>query len=291
MADTLSLIWQEKLSLWRITQLYRVKVIITWILLLLESSLIILFPLVIGFSVDTLLENNNSGLIILGVLSAAVLIIGAGRRFYDTRAYASIFRELANSLVTHEKRQQTPTSNVTARINLLYEVIEFLENSLPMLLGSLIGFIGVIIILAMIDINIMLLCLFVSVLVITVYALIGQKIFDYNKQQNDELEQQVAVLSQNRKRRVSLHFMRMMKWNIKLSDLETASFSLVWIMLGGLLIGSIILIVENTGISYGQKITSIMYVFQYIEVVMGFPVYYQQFVRLSEITHRLSNRL
>ena len=80
----------------------------------------------------------------------------------------------------------------------------------------------------------------------------------------------------------------MMKWNIKLSDLETVNFSLAWVILGALLISSIVLIVENTSISYGQKITSIMYVYHYIELVMSFPLIYQQYVRLQEISGRLS---
>jgi len=268
-------IWQGKVSLARIIQLFRLQVSITWGLLFIEACLLLLFPLAIGFSVDTLMEQQYTGLLSLGGLSLAVLLIGAGRRFYDTRTYAAIFQQLANSLVQHEKAKQAPTSQITARINLLYEVIEFLENTLPLLLINLIGFVSVILIISLID-------------SIGIYAATRHKIFDYNQQQNDELEQQVTVLSCHRKRRVNVHFKRMMKWNIKLSDLETVNFSLAWMILGALLISSIVLIVENASISYGQKITSIMYVYHYIELVMSFPLIYQQYVRLQEISWRLS---
>ena len=172
---------------------------ITWGLLLIEACLLLLFPLAIGFSVDTLMQQQYTGLLSLGGLSLAVLIIGAGRRFYDTRTYAAIFQDLANSLVQHEKAQKAPTSQITARINLLYEVIEFLENTLPLLLTNLIGFVGVILIISLIDSYVMSLCIISSILIIGIYATTRHKIFDYNQQQNDELEQQVTVLSCNRK--------------------------------------------------------------------------------------------
>ena len=280
-------IWREKLSIWRITQIYRAKLIFTWALLLLEATLELLFPLAIGFSVDGLLANSYTGLTGLGLLSVAVLIVGAGRRFYDTRVYAGIFQALANSLVAFDKQQNLSTSRVTARTNLLYELIEFLEDSLPTLIKGLVGFLGVLLIIGIIDIELMLYCLAATILIALVYLLTGRMIFRFNKHQNDELEQQVAVLAQDRPRRIRLHFLRLMKWNIKLSDLETVSFSVLWLILGSLLLGSIVLIVENIDISFGQKLTAIMYVFQYIEVVMSFPLFFQQIVRLSEISQRL----
>ena len=282
-------IWLGQVSLWRITQLFRLKISMTWGLLFIEACLVLLFPLAIGFSVDSLLQDSHAGLLSLGALSLAVLVVGASRRFYDTRIYAHIFQALANALVAHEKAKQRATSQISARINLLYEVIEFLENTLPMLMSNVIGFVGVVVIIALLDVSVMGLCLITSILIVVIYAFSHRHIFVFNQQQNDELEQQVDVISAYKKRRVTVHFKRMMKWNIKLSDLETLNFSLVWLLLGVLLILSIVLIVGNDSISYGQKITAIMYVYHYIELVMSFPLFYQQYVRLKEISQRLSH--
>lgn len=281
-------IWRDGISLRRIAGRYRGKVAVTWSLLLVESLLSLLFPLAIGYTVDTLIAESWSGLLALAALSVAVMIVGAGRRFYDTRAYSVIYRDLGNSLVAREREKDTPTTKVSARVGLLYEVVEFFEDSLPSLIGGVIEFVGVIILIAWIDPHVALASLVASLLVIIVYAVSERRIFAYNKNQNDELEQQVTVLAEKRKRRLDVHFRRIIKWNIKLSDLETLNFSIVWLVMAGLLLVSIVLIVANDAISYGQKITTIMYVFGYIEVVMTFPLYYQQFVRLKEITRRLS---
>ncbi len=280
--------WNDDISLRKIANHYKAKVAITWALLLGEAISILLFPLAIGFSIDSLMKESNTGVITLGILCIVVLVFAAGRRFYDTRVYAVIYQEMATTLVEQKRNGGATTTKLTAQVNFLNEVIDFFEDSLPSLIGAAITFLGVIVMLGLFDLWMMVSCLVVSVLVIIIYALSEKRIFTYNRYQNDELESQVDVLSENQHRRVHVHFARMMKWNIKLSDLETLNYSVVWIVMAILIILSIILVVANTSITYGQKITSIMYVFEYIEVVMSFPIFYQQWVRLSEIMQRLS---
>ena len=280
--------WRYDVTLNGILRHYKRKISVTWALLISEALVTLLFPLAIGFSVDSLTEDNPVGLIALGVLCVVVLVLSAGRRFYDTRVYAAVYRDLATSLVARKRNAGGTTTALTAQVNLLSEIVEFLENWLPELLAAMIGFVGVILLLGFIDFWLMVCCLVASGFVIVIYRFSEARIFAYNKHQNDEFEKRVAVLKENRKRRIEVHFWRIMKWNIKLSDLETLNYSGVWIILACLLLVSIVLVVGNASISYGQKITSIMYVFQYIEVVMSFPLFYQQIIRLKEITGRLS---
>ena len=248
----------------------------------------LLFPLVIGLSVDDLLEDSFRGLYVLLGLIVAVLLIGAARRFYDTRAYAVIYRDLGETMVAHKAEQGVATTSLSALANLLQEIVEFFEHSAPELLGVVVSFVGVSIMLGLIDVTVMGLCLGGSVLVVLIYAFSSKRIYRYNEHMNDEFEKQVDVLEDRRPRRVRVHLGRIMKWTIRLSDLETVNYSLGWMVMASVLAGSIYLIVENATISYGIKITSIMYVFEYIGVVMSLPLFYQQLVRLQEITARLS---
>ena len=280
--------WRNDLSLRKIADHYLGEIAVTWILLLGESITLLLFPLVIGFTVDSLIDESHAGLVVLGVLCVAVLVFAAGRRFYDTRVYALIYRDMAAALVEQKRSRGTSTTKLTAQVNLLYEVVDFFEDSLPSLIGAVITFFGVTVMLGVVDIWLMVSCLTASVLVILIYALSEKRIFLYNKRQNDELEKQVDVLKENRRRRVHVHFARIMKWNIKLSDLETLNFSGVWIVMTFLLVFSIVFVVDSDVMSYGEKITSIMYVFEYIEVVISLPFFYQEIIRLQEITGRLS---
>ena len=78
-----------------------------------------------------------------------------------------------------------------------------------------------------------------------------------------------------------------MKWNIKLSDLETINFSIIWFFMISLLIFSIKTASENA-LEYGTVFALIMYVFEFIENSLTLPLYYQNLIRLKEISNRLN---
>lgn len=282
-------VWRDGLSLRAVGFAYLSKIIITWTLLVLEALLTLLLPLCIGRSVDALNRQSFSGLIELGVLIVALIVIGSARRFYDTRAYSAIQRDLSNSLVAREKAKNLPMSKTVARVNLLGELVEFLEQSLPTLILTGIMFVGILIVVFGIDMRVMGLCFVASILVVSIYWLSGGAYLRLNKGQNDEYERQLDVLALQDVGKVDRHFRRLMRWRVRLSDLETVNFSLVWVVLAAMLLGSIYFIVDNSAISAGQKITTIMYVFDYIEVVVGLPIFYQEALRLKDITGRLSS--
>lgn len=155
---------------------YFPKIAITWTLLVLEALLTLLLPLAIGRSVDALYQQDYSGLIELGGLVFMLIVIGSARRFYDTRAYSAIQRDLSNSLVAREKAKDLPLSKTVARVNLLNELVSFLEESLPTLLLIGIMFVGILVVVFGIDMRVMGLCLVASLIVIAIYWLSGNAI-------------------------------------------------------------------------------------------------------------------
>ncbi|MEM7514261.1 MAG: hypothetical protein AAF388_25270, partial [Bacteroidota bacterium] len=86
--------------------------------------------------------------------------------------------------------------------------------------------------------------------------------------------------------RLKGHLAKLMKWNVKLSDLETLNFAIVWLLITALLILAIWWAVQNGNV--GFVFALVMYVFQYAESVVTLPYFYQQWLRLQEISERLS---
>ena len=83
------------------------------------------------------------------------------------------------------------------------------------------------------------------------------------------------------------HLKRLMSWRIKLSDLETLNYGVIWVGLGLLLIYTVAVVASADGTGFGQIIATVMYVFGFIESTLVLPFYLQQLVRLQEITSRL----
>jgi len=257
----------------------------TLLLILMEALLTLLFPLVIGYAIDGAMEKSYQGVLQLGGLGLIVLIIGVGRRFFDSRHYAKVYEEIGSDLICKSRKQDTSTKS--ARLSMIKELIEFLEFSLPELVNALISLIGVIVIIATLNLNIFLGALISTLLIVITYWISSSKTIYLNKGANDEQEKQVEVIAAKSKNGLKNHLHEMMRWNIRLSDLEAINFSVTWLVLMAFLVVSIVISVDSQLIQYGILFSLIMYVFQYMESVVNIPFFFQNWLRLKEITKRI----
>lgn len=276
------------ISLRHLLKRFKGRITVTFSLALLESVLDIFYPLLIGIAVNDLLEQSYQGLIYLAGLGLLSLLIGSARRFYDTRAYSDIYCHIAPETVARERQKNAPVSSTSARVSLLNEIVEFLENSMPEILGATVSLAGVLIIMMQLNLNIFFACLLLMLLIAATYTLTGRYNFRLNAGYNDELERQVDTLQRGSDNAVRQHCKRLMRWNIRLSDLETIHYFLIWLGAIALFIYTPLAAVQQQGINYGLVIALVMYVFDYIDKVVTFPVFIQQAIRLKEITQRLN---
>lgn len=265
---------------------YRLKFGLTLLLILLEAGLAILFPLFIGYAIDGAINGNQYGAMQLGILGLVSLIVGVGRRVFDSRFYAKVYQSIGSTAIA--KMTDNDSSKKSARLGMIRELVEFLENSLPELISSIIGLVGVIGIIATLNLNVFYGSLIVTTIVFLIYWLTSSKTIRLNKASNDELEKQVDVIAKNDEGSLNIHLKELMKWNIKLSDLEAINFSVSWVVLITFLVLSIIISVSDGIVQYGALFSLIMYVFQYMENVINLPLFYQNWLRLQEIKERLS---
>lgn len=263
---------------------FRRQLAFTMTLVLVEAVGWMLFPLVIGRAIDDVLEGTRRGLWELAGLGTATVGIYVARRVCDSRAYAKVYVRLSEELVA--RQAAVTVSAKTARLGMLREVVEFFENSLPTLVNSVFGIAGTALILWTLNLSIFLGCISVGMVAAVLYGFTGKFTTRCNEAFNNEYEKRVEAVESGVPRRVGRHVRRMMRWNIKLSDLEAANFGVVWVFMVALLVFSVNAAVENTD-EYGKVFAIVMYVFQFMESVAMLPLYYQEWLRLREITGRL----
>ena len=261
------------------------RIALTFFLIVLESAGWILFPLVIGRAIDGILADSWHGLYELAILGVAAMAIAILRRVVDSRAYARIYATLGEELVG--RQSESSTSTKTARLGMLREIVEFLENSLPELMTNVLQLAGVVLILSTLNLPIFGGCVVVIGVTVAVYVLTGRLTTRFNRRYNDQYEQQVDAAESGDAARVGRHIRDMIRWNVKLSDLEAANFGIVWLFMIALLVFSIGAAAEDV-VEYGKVFAIVMYVFQFMEAVMSLPLYYQQWLRLREISGRLT---
>ena len=257
----------------------------TMSLVVLEAGGWILFPLVIGRAIDSVLADSVRGLYELAALGTGTMLIAIVRRLVDSRAYAKIYVGLGDEMVTSD--EESGTSTRTARLGMLREIVEFFENSLPSLVNSVLGLAGTMLILWVLNVPVFLGCVAVAVATLTLYALTGRLTTRYNEGFNDEYERQVDAVQGGDPSDLRNHLRAMMRWNIRLSDLEATNFGINWVFMTGLLVFAVGAAAQQT-LEYGAVFAVVMYVFQFVESMMGIPLYYQQWLRLREISGRLA---
>lgn len=266
---------------------FKKRFLFTLFLILAEVSLGILFPLFIGIAIDGAIQGSYTGALQLGGLGVLALIIGISRRVYDSRLYAKIFVEAGTQTIS--TIQKKTTSIKTARLNMLEEVVEFMENSLPALIQNIVGLVGIIVIIAFLNIKIFWGGIITLILIFIIYLITEKRTLYFHQSYNNELEKQVDIITTNDPQKLSQHLHRTMHWNMKLSDLEAGNFSLSWLILMVLLVASIIIAIQDGIVQYGALFALIVYVFDLIESIMTLPLFYQHWIRLSEIIRRLDN--
>ena len=247
----------------------------------------LLFPLLIGIAVDDLIDDRLGGVVALSALGAATLLVGSLRRLYDTRTYSRIYEQVAGETIAREREAGSQLSSMSARANLLRESVEFFENSMPEIVNAFIGVFGTLFILLSIDTGVFFASLGLLGLVVAVYAATGRTNLRFNAGYNDELERQVEALSEDAAE-VHTHFRNLMRWNIRLSDLETANYAVIFLGVIALMFYSPIALVDG-GAQAGVVVSALIYVFQYVEGLLNLPFFVQQSIRLSEISNRLSS--
>ncbi len=276
---------EEPLSLSSLLRRYRGRIGLTWFMVATDALLLLLFPLAIGRAVDGYIEQSWAGLWLLIGLSLGLLVVGAARRFYDTRVYARIYTEIAPDLVERERRQGSSVSTITARTGLATEFVEYLEHSFPLLFQGLLGLVGTLTIILFLQWKVFLVALAASLGIAIIFLLSRKATYRFNQGYNSVFEDRVRVVAEEQDgASIREHFRSIMKWNIRLSDLETRNYSLSWALLIGVIVFAIIEPIRSGETSHGAILALVMYVFSFMENVLEIPYYYQQYVRLEEIT-------
>lgn len=267
---------------------FRWRVSLTFLLVVVESALGVLYPLLIGLAIDDLLADSLEGLKLLGLLGLASVFVGSARRFYDTRIYAGIYEVVAVELVERETAQGASVSRTTARTDLLAEFVDFFEDSMPEVLGALISLIGILIIVGGLSLPVLWGCLALMILVVAIYTLTARRNYRLNAGYNDQYEQTVDVISSRNRSRHVVHFASLMRWNIRLSDLETINYAVFWVGAVGLFLFAPYSAVSSGFLEAGLILSLLLYVFEFIEWLASLPLHIQQVIRLREISRRLA---
>jgi hypothetical protein len=268
-----------------IWQTYRSKIAGTLSLMTFERLLAVAVPFVLGVAINDLIAGSLRGIWWLIGLEAVRLVIGVGRRLYDTRVYAGIYTDIADRTA---RRTETSVGRRAARLGLARELVDFFEWELQELLAAIIGMTGALVMLIYLLPPVGGLSVVVGVLIAFTFAISRKRMFGLNKLLNNELERQVTMLEDETEISRRRHLSRLARWRIHLSDLEATNFAFADLLLGALIIGALVITVR-AGMSVGEVFAVLTYLINLADSLLVLPWTYQQSIRAQEIGGRIAS--
>lgn len=266
---------------------YRWPIVFTWLLVLLENTLLALIPLFIGRAIDALLAGRPDALWEIGAVMGALIVVASVRRAYDTRCYGTMRVRFGSAVV--ERIGERPISQVNARLDMSREMVDFLEEHVPELLTAVVQVVVSIAILWTFDQRLGISAVAVVAGLALLYALFHRRFYRLNSALNTQAELQVAVLEQRRPASLLDHLKRLRKCEVRLSDTEVFLYAGIFAGMFAFILTNLWLASTIAAVSAGMIFAILSYSWELVESGITLPIVLQQWSRLSEIRERIND--
>ncbi len=268
--------------------MHRRQLLLTYFLFSLEMLGALLRPLFLGLAINDLLKGSYEGLIVLSVSHIIWLCIGTVRHMYDTRTYSAIYVSLVSKFLGRKKSQQD-VSKLSAQSTLAREFVDFLEFDLVYVIEAGYNLIGSLILLFFYESSVVLMCLAVLIPVVLISRVYGKRMQNLTKKKNDELENQVDIITNADHKTLTRHYNKLRTLQIKMSDQEAFNFGFMELMVMIVLGVSLLLTYQTSGtaILAGNIVGIFLYVTNFAKGLETIPYTIQRLTSLTDITRRI----
>lgn len=278
--------------LWSLHQLfrkYRGRISLTYGLFLVENVLKLLRPLALGLAINDLLQASSQGLIVLIGLLLVYALLSILRRMYDTRAFTSIYTELAAQLVEQQRRLQEPVSRIAARSTMSRSYVDFFERDVPLVVNSIFSVTGAAVLLAWYDPVLVFLCLALLLPAGLLNWLYSRKALVLHERLHDQLEHEIHVIGRGQMQDIRAHYQQVASWRIRLSDLEALNVGGMEVFILAVTAAALLYYCGSAAANPGSIFAVFRYLMMFIMGLDSLPMLVQQISRLRDINRRLGS--
>ncbi|MEM7445339.1 MAG: ABC transporter six-transmembrane domain-containing protein, partial [Pseudomonadota bacterium] len=257
---------QGRLSIGTLFRAFWGRISVTWALTIVETTMFALLPLLIGYSIDGLLNGDwTSFSQFLGVL-AALLVVSTGRRVYDTRAYGTMRVELGKAQAARSGAEQVSVTN--ARVLMGRELVDFLEEQAPETMTALIQVVASVVILLSFHGTLALSAGTATVAILVIYGLFAGWFFRLNAGLNERAERQITALESRNSRKIGAHLLGLRRQEVRISDLESLVYGLIFAVLLAMLAFNLWFAATESGATPGQIFSIVTYSYEFVQAAV-----------------------
>lgn len=243
-------------------------------------------PYVLGKTIDGLLINDYTWLIIFFVLMILGNLFTYKRMVFDSKIYTKIYNQIIFTYLDHDKNSDTSTKN--ARTDLAFSIINFLEHDIAYYIMSIISAVGS---LCFIYAQNLLAGIISSLCIIPVLLIVK---FFYKKIEqgtivgNTHYEQKMGIMNTNDIGLIQTFFKRRAKIVISQSTTQGKNWTSLQTTRSIFLILGLVVFTHNSiGLTQGQAVSMYSYIFQFLISLMSIPIGMETFTRMKDVINRI----
>jgi len=271
----------------RVMREFRWRLGTTGLLAFSENIAMLLYPFTIGLAVNDLIAGSWRGLVVFVALWLAHTAVAFTRQRLDTRTYTAMQTALVTEMVAAQRAAGVPTSSIVARSHLAQQFVDFLDETVPLLLAAAFGFVGSLVMLLLYDPLIGLAALAVVVPVGVLNLGLSRRSARMHREVNDHLEREADVIRHGDHTAVRTHFLGLARRRVALSDAEARTWGVLELFVIVLACFAFVRATDVTG-EPGTIYALIAYVWNYVASFDALPSSVQDLANIRDIVSRLA---
>ena len=266
----------------------RVAIAGTYTLTLLENVCTLAYPALTGRAVDDLVKRDFTGLVLLVAVWLAHLALSVARQRVDTRVFMGLYAEIASHLVGAQQAQGHGTSKVSARVEMVRDIVGFFEKEVPAMFHNAVAVVGSLAMLFVYDVDAGFIAMAVLLPMALVNAWYWRRALRLNRGINNQLEREVDDIESGRVVRIRRHFLLLRRWRVMLSDSEAWTWGATELATIVALVYILIDFTQSPAFTAGAIYAVLAYVYDYLEGLNQVPTVVNNIARLRDVRARLA---
>jgi ABC-type multidrug transport system fused ATPase/permease subunit len=263
------------------------QIIFSYFLFSMQSIFLLIYPKVLGESIDHLIAKDYSFIIYLLLTFLGMMVFNYFSRVYDTIVFTKIYRRFASIETSKQFDNGVETTKINGRLSLMSSIVSFFERDMISVLNATFGLIGSIYFISLVDVTLVPFLILSGVLTLSVSYYFSPKIAQITKASNDISEEQTDVINQRKISLVNNLLKRKQKLSIKLSNLDAKFFFLIQFIAYGTVTLLLTYYVINNNVSVGSVFSTYRYLFDFVASVSILPGIIISFINIKDVIKRL----
>lgn len=263
------------------------QILLSYFLFSMQSIFMLIYPKVLGESIDHLIAKDYSFVIYLLLTFLGLMVFNYISRIYDTIVFSKIYRRFASIETSNQFDNNVETTKINARLSLMASVVSFFEKDMLSILYAAFGLLGSIYFISLVDVTLIPFLILSGALTLFVSYYFSPKIAEITKASNDISEEQTEIINHRKISLVNNLLRRRQMLSIKLSNLDAKFFFLIQFIAYGTVTALLTYYVVFNTVSVGSVFSTYRYLFDFVAAVSILPQIIISFINIKDVIKRL----